>query len=149
VVVSVDGQGAPLSATSTVLVQAPNKVALTQVTAQPSQVTVTVPITAVKQEKPAGINPVTTGRIAPGFQITDVQVSPAVCEISADPGVLAGIRTIDTEPISLSGATGVIVATVKLRPPPGVTVVNTDTFIVHFVIKANPVVTVPSPSPTV
>jgi YbbR domain-containing protein len=147
--VSIEAQGASVSAPGTpVQVVGPNKAVLTQVTAQPSQVTVTVPITAVKQEKPAGINPVTTGRVAPGFQIVDVQVSPAVCEISADPGVLSGVQTIDTEPISLAGATGDVVASVKLRPPPGVTIVNADTFIVHFVIKANPVVTVsPSPSP--
>jgi YbbR domain-containing protein len=150
VVVSVDGQGAPVSATSNVQVERggdPNHVALTQVSAQPSQVSVTVPITAVKQQKPAGINPVTTGRIAPGFQIIDVQVNPAVCEISADPGVLGGIQTIDTEPISLAGANSDVVTTVKLRPPAGVTIVNNDTFIVHFVIRANPIVTV-SPSPT-
>jgi hypothetical protein len=40
-----------------------------------------------------------------------------------------------------------VVTTVKLRPPAGVTIVNNDTFIVHFVIRANPIVTV-SPSPT-
>ena len=100
------------------------------------------------QEKPAGINPVTTGRVATGFQIADVQITPVVCEISADPGVLAGIHTIDTDPISLASATSDVVASVKLRPPPGVAIVGTDTFLVHFVVKPNPVVTVsPSPSP--
>ena len=147
--VSIEGQGAPVSAPGvSVQVVGPNNTALTQVSAQPSQVTVTVPITAVKQQKPAGINPVTTGRVATGFQIADVQVGPAVCQIEADPGVLAGVHQIDTDPISLAGATSDVVATVKLRPPAGVTVVGTDTVVVHFVIKANPVVTVsPSASP--
>jgi hypothetical protein len=148
--ISIEGLGAPVQgANSAVLIEKggdPTHAPLTQVSSQPISVSVTVPIAAVKQEKPAGINPVTTGRIAPGFQVADVQITPAVCEILADPGVLAGVHTIDTEPISLAGATNDVVATVKLRPPAGVTIVNTDTFIVHFVIKANPVVTV-TPSP--
>ena len=149
VTVSVDGLGASVTGASPIVqIEGNNKTSLTQVSAQPSQVTVTVPINAVKQEKPAGVNPITNGRVAAGFQIADVQVSPAVCEISADPGILAGIHSIDTEPISLAGATNDVVATVKLRPPAGVTIVNGDTFTIHFVIKANPVVTVsPTPSP--
>ena len=145
--VDVGARGTPVQGAQNVLLEGPGHVSLPQVSAQPGQVSVVVPITAVKQTKPAGINPVATGQVAAGFQITDVQVIPVVCEIEADPGVLATIHSIDTDPISVAGATSDVVANVNLRPPTGVTLLTKGTVTVHFVIKANPVVR-SSPSPT-
>jgi YbbR domain-containing protein len=149
VVVDVGGRGSPLQLNPNVQVETPDHKPLPQVSSQPGQVTVTMQITAVKQTKPAGINPVTTGQLALGYQIVDVQVSPSVVVVEADPGVLASIHTIDTDPISLAGATGDVVATVGLRAPPGVTVLTKSPFTVHFVIKINPAAQAsPSPRPS-
>ncbi|HXA43546.1 MAG TPA: CdaR family protein [Candidatus Solibacter sp.] len=145
--VSVDGQGTAVQQTIQVRLQGPDGKALTQVSSQPTQVIVRDDITAVKRDKPAGMNPITTGQIAAGYYIADVTVSPVVLQVEADPGILATIQLIDTEPISLAGATNDIVATVSLRPPAGVMVLTRGPFTVHFVIKQNPLVK-PSPSPT-
>jgi YbbR domain-containing protein len=146
--VDVDQKGGPVQQTVNVQLETPAKKPLPQVSSQPGQVTVTVQITAVKQIKPAGINPIPSGQLAAGYRIADVQVSPSVVEVEADPGILASIQAIDTDPVSIAGATGDVVANVGLRPLAGVTVLTKGPFTVHFVIRLNPVVQVsPSPSP--
>jgi YbbR domain-containing protein len=146
--VDVDQKGGPVQQTVNVQLETPAKKPLPQVSSQPGQVTVTVQITAVKQIKPAGINPIPSGQLAAGYRIADVQVSPSIVDVEADPGILASIQTIDTDPISIAGATSDVVANVGLRPLAGVTVLTKGPFTVHFVIKINPVVQVsPTPSP--
>jgi len=147
--VDVEGRGGPVQDQKIdVQLETPAKKPLPQVSSQPGQVTVTVQITAVKQIKPAGINPIPSGTLATGYRIADVQVSPSVVEVEADPGILANIQTLDTDPISIAGATSDVVANVGLRAPTGVTVLTKGPFTVHFVIKINPVVQVtPTPSP--
>jgi YbbR domain-containing protein len=145
--VDVDGRGGAVQGQKVnVQLETPAKKPLPQVSSQPAQVTVSIEITAVKSTKPAGINPIPSGQVATGFVITDVQVSPAVVVVEADPGILASIHTIDTETISVSGASSDVVANVGLRPPSGVTVLTKGPFTVHFVIKINPDVQV-TPSP--
>jgi YbbR domain-containing protein len=147
--VDVEGRGGPVQDQKiNVQLETPAKKPLPQVSSQPGQVTVTVQITAVKQIKPAGINPIPSGQLAAGYRIADVQVSPSVVEVEADPGILASIQAIDTDPISIAGAASDVVANVGLRPLAGVTVLTKGPFTVHFVIKINPVVQVsPPPSP--
>lgn len=146
VVVSVDGAGTAIQHTASVQLESPDHKALAQVSAQPSQVTVSVDVTAVKQNKPAGINPITTGQLASGFSLVDVQVSPSVVQVEADPGILANIHAIDSDPINIGGATSDIFATVSLHPPLGVVILTKGPYTVHFVVKANPQVQ-PPPSP--
>jgi len=149
--IDVAGRGASAQVTANVQLEGPDHKALTQVSSDPLQVSVSIEVTSVKQDKPTGINPVTTGQLAAGFQLTDVQVSPSVVQVEADPGVLPNIHVIDTDPINIAGATSDIFATVSLRPPPGVVVLTKGPFTVHFVINPSPQVQVtpsPRPSPT-
>jgi YbbR domain-containing protein len=153
--VDVGGLGASIQKTASVQVegspgpgQKPVLLPTSTVTSLPHDVTVSIEITSVKQNKPAGINPVTTGQLGAGFYIADIQVSPTVIQVEADPGVLPNIHSIDTDPINIAGATSDIFATVSLRPSPGVVVLTKGPFTVHFVIKPNPKVQAsPSPSP--
>jgi YbbR domain-containing protein len=147
--VDVDQRGGPVQQKVNVQLETPSKKPLPQVSSQPGQVTATVQITAVKQTKPAGINPIPSGQLAAGYRIADVQVSPSVVEVEADPGILATIQAVDTDPISIAGATSDVVANVGLRAPAGVTVLTKGPFTIHFVIKINPVVqATPSPLPS-
>ena len=148
--VDVDGRGGPVQGQKiNVQLETPAKKSLPQVSSQPAQVSATIQITAVKETKPAGINPIPSGQTATGFVIVDVQVTPSVVVVEADPGILASIHTIDTDPISIAGATSDVVANVGLRAPAGVTVLTKGPFTVHFVIKVNPDVQVtPSPRPS-
>jgi YbbR domain-containing protein len=153
VTIDVAGRGAPAQTTANVQLEGPDKKPLTQVTSEPFQVSVNVEVNSVKQNKPAGINPLTTGQLAAGYEVVDVQVSPIVVQVEADPSVLTSLHLIDTDPISLAGASSDVFATVSLRPPPGVVVLTKGPFTVHFVIKASPQVQVspsprPSPSPS-
>jgi YbbR domain-containing protein len=147
--IDVAGRGASVQTTASVLLVGPDQKPLTQVSTDPLQVSVSIEVTSVRQDKPAGINPVTSGQPAAGFQIADVETSPLVIVVEADPGALTAIHLIDTESINIAGATSDIFATVALRPPSGVTVLTKGPFTVHIVIKANPQVQVsPSPRPS-
>jgi YbbR domain-containing protein len=154
VLINVDGRGTSVQGqVADVQLETADKKPLAKVSSQPAQVSVSIEVTSVKQDKPAGINPVTTGQLGAGFELVDVQVSPTVVQVEADPGILGGIHVIDTDPISIAGASSDIFATVSLRPPPGVVVLTKGPFTVHFVIKPSPQVQVtpsprPSPSPT-
>jgi hypothetical protein len=68
--------------------------------------------------------------------------------VEGDPGIVAAINQIDTDPINIGNATGDIVQTVNLRPPAGITIIGTSRVTVHYFISKNPSVQ-PSPSPTV
>lgn len=149
VVANVDGQGTAVQQTLQVQLQGPDGKPLAEVTSQPAQVIVRVDITAVKQDRPAGINPVLTGQLAAGYHIVDELPSPLTVEIEGEPAVITTIHFIDTDPINISGATSDIIATVSLRPPAGVVVLTRGPFTVHIVIAPNPVVKAsPSPNPT-
>jgi YbbR domain-containing protein len=149
VTIDMTGRGASADEPRPIQLVGPDGKSLTQVTASPQQVNVSVMVTSVKQGKPAAINPITTGQLAAGYYIADIQISPNVLQVEASPDVLSNIQLIDTEPISIAGATNDVVAFVSLRPPSGVVVVTKGPFTVHCVIKPNPLVKAsPTPSPS-
>jgi YbbR domain-containing protein len=61
-----------------------------------------------------------TGTPAPGFEVASITVNPLVLPVEADQDQLVALSRLDTEPISLNGATSTIQRTVKVALPPGV-----------------------------
>jgi YbbR domain-containing protein len=61
-----------------------------------------------------------TGSPAPGFEVSGVAVSPLVLPIEGDQDDLVALAHLDTEPISVNGATTTIDRKVKIVLPPGV-----------------------------
>lgn len=61
-----------------------------------------------------------TGAPAPGFEIDSVTVSPLVMPVEGDQDDLVALPRLDTEPISVNGATSTIDRTAELALPAGV-----------------------------
>jgi YbbR domain-containing protein len=126
--------------------ETPAHKALTQITASPSQVAVTVQINPVKVPKTVAVQPALTGALPPGFHIDSVDVSPLVAVVEADPATLAQLRSVPTDAIPLDGHTTDFTATgLHLRPPAGVGLVSTGTYTVRVTVKPD---AAPSPSPS-
>jgi YbbR domain-containing protein len=67
-----------------------------------------------------------TGAPAPGFEIASVAVNPLVMPVEGDEDDLVALPRLDTEAISLNGATSTIDRRVKIALPPGVRAVAGD-----------------------
>lgn len=118
-------------------------------TVSPKQVQATVPVSNVKKRAQVAVNVPHSGQVAPGYVISDVQYNPDTVIVEGDPGLISSLTTIDTDRVSLAGATSDLVQTVTLRPPAGITVIGSTQVTAHFFIKQNPdVQPSPTPSPT-
>ncbi len=78
-----------------------------------------------------------TGTPGPGFEIASVTVNPLVMPVEGDQDDLVALPRLDTEPISVNGATSTIDRTAELALPPGVRAVAGGT--VRVVITLRPV----------
>jgi YbbR domain-containing protein len=67
-----------------------------------------------------------TGAPAPGFEIASVTVTPLVLPVEGDEDQLVALSTLDTEPISVNGATSTIDRPVRIALPPGIRAVAGD-----------------------
>jgi YbbR domain-containing protein len=114
-----------------------------KVGAAPEQVEVKILVEpdSVTESKAAGA--AITGQPAPGYSVTNIQVSPIDVQATGLADVLAGLRQIASDPVDVSNQTSDVIRTVRLRPPAGVQVSPT-TVQVHVFITKNPQA---SPSP--
>ena len=62
-----------------------------------------------------------TGKLAPGYYLEPVEANPPSATIFGDPSVLAGVTTVETEPIDVTGLASTSVRPVFLRAASGVT----------------------------
>lgn len=115
-------------------------------TIEPKQVQATVPVSQVKKRAQAVPHEVHNGSPAAGYQLVDVKISPDTVIIEGDPGIIATISTIDTDPINIGNATGDLVQAVNLRPPAGINIVGVSRVTVHYFISKNPAIQ-SSPTP--
>jgi YbbR domain-containing protein len=77
-----------------------------------------------------------TGTPAPGFEISSVTVNPLVMPVEGDQDDLIALPRLDTEPISVNGATATIDRTAELALPPGVRAVAGNTVRVVITLRA-------------
>ena len=85
----------------------------------------------------AAITPVTTGSPAPGFAVASITVDPLVVTVSGDAEVLAELAAIETQPISLNGASTSFDVEAPLALPAGTEPVDVDA--VQVVVSLRPV----------
>jgi YbbR domain-containing protein len=78
-----------------------------------------------------------TGTPGPGFEIASITVNPLVMPVEGDQDDLVALPRLDTEPISVNGATSTIDRTIELALPAGVRAVAGST--VRVVITLRPV----------
>ncbi len=103
---------------------------------RPDTVRVRIRVGSQAQTKSLPINPVATGTPATGYEVVSVGVEPVLVTVEGDPDALAPLARIDTEPVSVSGATSDVTATVGLVLPSGVHALSTDQ--VRVVVRIAP-----------
>ena len=108
------------------------------VTITPATVEVTQPITLLGGYRNMVVKVVTVGRVAVGYKMTNVSVSPPnVVVFSTDPQLVNNLPSfIETEPLDITGADDDIEALLSLVLPEGVSVVEDDKVLVQVNIAA-------------
>ena len=108
------------------------------VTITPATVEVTQPITLLGGYRNMVVKVVTVGRVAVGYKMTNVSVSPPnVVVFSTDPQLVNNLPSfIETEPLDITGADDDIEALLSLVLPEGVSVVGDDKVLVQVNIAA-------------
>ncbi|MGH2467211.1 MAG: CdaR family protein [Candidatus Limnocylindrales bacterium] len=71
--------------------------------------------------------PTLTGSPASGYQIRSATVQPAVVTVSGDAQAIGALQSIATAPLSVSGRTSDLNASIALAPPAGVAVMGPST----------------------
>ncbi|MFI5045336.1 MAG: YbbR-like domain-containing protein, partial [Acidimicrobiales bacterium] len=82
------------------------------------------------------VSPVVTGNPALGFEVATIMVDPSVVTVEGDAERLAALETIDTDPVSVSGASATVEKTVALAPPDGVSPLDATTVTVTVTFRA-------------
>ena len=102
---------------------------------QPSAVRVTIQIGSQLSTKTLPVSPVVTGTPASSVEITSVDVQPALVTVEGEADALAGLVSIDTRPVAISGATTDVETAVGLDLPEGVAALGVDQVRVMIAIR--------------
>ena len=97
-----------------------------QVRLEPASVRVRIVIGNQLQSRSLPVNPVVAGTPAAGFDIASVTVDPLVVSVEGDPAKLSALTRIDTMPVSVTGATSDVTASVGLIVPAGIELLGVD-----------------------
>ena len=93
------------------------------------------PSAAASSPKTLPVNPVVTGTPATGFEVESVTVSPPVVLVEGDADALAALAAVDTDPVSISGASTDLSRSVPLDLPDGVDAVSGGTVTVTITFQ--------------
>jgi YbbR domain-containing protein len=105
------------------------------VAVEPASVHVQIAVGSGLQKKTLAIHPVVTGTPAAGFEIDTVSVDPPVVSVQGDADALAALSKVDSEPISISGASTELVRNVPLDLVAGVDSISGDSVTVTIVLR--------------
>ncbi len=103
---------------------------------RPDTIRVRIRVGSQAQTKTLPVNPVATGTPATGYEVASVSVEPVLVTVEGDPDALAPLARVDTQPVSVSGATSDVSATVGLALPEGVQPLSADRVRVVVRIRA-------------
>jgi YbbR domain-containing protein len=93
---------------------------LAPVDVEPATIRVRIAVFTDRRTRSLPVKPNVTGTPAAGFEVASVAVQPLILTVEGDADQLAGLSSVDTAPISISGATGNISTSVGLALPTGV-----------------------------
>ena len=104
------------------------------VTFSPSQVHVQIQVGSQLRTETVPVKPITSGTQAAGYDITSVEVKPAIVSVQGQADALALLKDVaTTKAVSISGATHDVTANVGLDLPNGVTSDTTSvTITIHL-----------------
>jgi YbbR domain-containing protein len=115
--------------------------AISRVTVSPSTASVEVDLEQREFSSQFVVAPVVTGQPAPGFNVTDVSVSPPLVTVTGTLEVLQSIdavRGVLTEEVSIADARDDVRRTVQLQLPEGARLQGNPTIEIEVVIGAAP-----------
>ena len=144
--VDLSNQKANFEADVTVFLYDSNGNRVEDVNATPPTVRVVITIVAVSTQRVSAVVPPIRGSVAPGYQLTSVQVSPNTVTLSGPQDILNPLDTVSTDAINISGLTGDRTFVVLVHTPSGVSAAP-NAVTVH--VSVSPLaVTTPPPTPT-
>ncbi|MFH1474713.1 MAG: CdaR family protein [Chloroflexota bacterium] len=103
---------------------------------QPSVVRVTIQIGSQLSTKTLPVSPVVAGTPSSAVEIASVEVQPALVTVEGEADALAGLTSIDTRRVTITGATTDVETTVGLDLPDGVAALGVDQVRVTIRIRA-------------
>jgi YbbR domain-containing protein len=112
------------NAAKDVNVTVPVNTSSSNVTVNPANVQVVVPIVNAVASKNVQVAPQTTGSVAAGFAVKRSTSDPAAVQIYGPVEIISNISEIRTEPVDISGADKNVTKEVGLVTPTGVTTVQ-------------------------
>src|ERR1700675_3233892 len=93
----------------------------------PSTARVTIPVFSNLQTRSLPVNPVLSGVPAAGFEVASVTVNPEIALVEGDADQLAGLVSIDTPAIQMTGVSSAVNVEAHLALPTGIVAVGDDT----------------------
>lgn len=102
---------------------------------EPSSVHVQIAVGSGLTRKTLPVHPVVTGTPAAGFEIESIAVDPPVVSVEGDADALAALSKVDTDPISISGASTDLVRSVPLDLLAGIDSISGDSATVTIVLR--------------
>ena len=114
-----------------------NGIVVENVTIDPEQVHVAIPITQRGGYRNVIVIPIVTGQVASGYQLTNKSVSPLTVTLySADPSVVNNLPGyVETQPLNINGADKDITESLPLNLPVGVSIVGESTIKISITIS--------------
>lgn len=103
------------------------------VTVSPETVHVVLPVSQQGGYRDVAVKVTTLGRVASGYRLTDISVSPPVVTIySTDPEIVNSLPgVLETQPLDLQNAQDDITTRLKLSLPAGISVIGEQTVLVQ------------------
>jgi YbbR domain-containing protein len=135
--VPIDSSGIDVNRTVDLVPVDADGATLSPVDVEPASTRVRVPVFTDRRTRTLPVNPVVTGTPAAGFEVAAIVVDPLVVSVEGDANDLAGLDRADTGPVSISGASSNVSATVDLDLPIGVQALGTGT--VSVTVRLRPV----------
>ena len=108
---------------------------MTPVDLEPSSVHVQIRVGSQLESKALPVNPVVIGTPAVGYEIQAVTVAPSVASVEGEADALVSLAKLDTEPLSIAGATGTVAGTVALALPTGTSALAGSSVRVTIVLR--------------
>lgn len=109
------------------------------VSIDPSSVDVLVPIVSSAGIKRVPLAPQLIGQPASGYIVSSIAVEPQFVRISGSSRPLEAVRSIETEPIDITGASQTIRRTAELRLPQNIGLAAGEASIVEVTVQIQPI----------
>src|SRR5204863_986682 len=87
--------------------------------------------------KAVAVTAVVTGTPGDGFSVSGTTISPAVATVTGESTDLAAVTSVQTQPVTINGATSAVSAVVGLDLRQGISAVGNQAFTVQISLRPN------------